>query len=187
MSNLNEIINKIEKIPYEAEDACYTAIGSFKAPFVPEDYDDFINLIASFFCSLQNTYLRINRSHDTSHDWGQVRSVLHQYYGPSGEKVAFHNAMTGINGGLREVLNKLAAGTTKQFAKQGIKAIVNNYWHNLSTDEKISAGKEYCEKYGHLLPSELMEVDAVRARLHLPDVLAIHPFVLYETRKNVGR
>lgn len=186
MSNLTAIINKIEKIPYEAEEACYTAIGSFKAPFVPEDYNDFINLIANFFCSLQNKYFRINRSPDTTHDWGQVRDVLLKSYGPSGDKVAFHMAITGTNGGLRAVLNVLSTGTAKQFAKQGIKAIVNNYWHSLSADEKIAAGKEYCEKYGHLLPSELMEVNAVRARMHLPDVLAIHPFVLQETRK-VGR
>ena len=119
-------------------------------------------------------------------DWGRCCQVLMREYGPNGEKAAFEMARTGNDGGLRDVLKRVARSMAKQFTGAEIRAKVKHYWDSLSVDDQLKASDEYLTKHGHLLPSELTEASAARVRANLPKVLEEHPKMLLRLGR-VGR
>jgi hypothetical protein len=119
-------------------------------------------------------------------DWGRCCQVLLKAYGSEGEKTAFELARTGNEGGLYSVLKKMATAMAEQYSKNEIAAKISFIWNSMSAEEKIAAGWEYVEKYGHLLPSELTEGSAARIRANLPKALEEHPKLIQRLRQ-VGR
>jgi len=102
-------------------------------------------------------------------------NALQKLYGHSGKQAAFEMARTGNEGGLYGVLKKIARSTVDEYAGNEIRARISDYWHNLTTQEKLDAAEEYLKKYGHLLPSELTEGSAARIRGFFHKVLEEHP------------
>ena len=86
--------------------------------------------------------------------WGRCVRVLMSKYGSQGEKAAFEMARTGTQGGLYDVLNKVAWHISENLATNEIQARINTFWHGLSAAERHDAADEYLARYGHLLPSE---------------------------------
>ena len=119
-------------------------------------------------------------------DWGRCCQVLMREYGPNGEKAAFEMTRTGNDGGLRDVLKRVARSMAKQVTDTEIRAKVKHYWDSLSVDDQLKASDEYLTKHGHLLPSELTEASAARVRANLPKVLEEHPKMLLRLGR-VGR
>jgi hypothetical protein len=183
MSELNRVIDKIEGIVQEVEDCCNDAINSIRVNEPIKTYEDFKKTMADSCCKIESSIQGIMRLVDEEMDWGRCMNVLSNIYGPSGPKVACHMAMTNENGGLYNVLKQVAKELSRQSVKNRIQSIVINYWDHLTADEKINAGKEYLEKYGHLLPSEFTESNGIRTLANFWKVLELHPYILEETRK----
>jgi hypothetical protein len=112
--------------------------------------------------------------------------MLRNIYGPGGEKVAFEKARTGNEGGLYAVLKALALTMGEHYAENEIRARIDQYWNQLTADEKLAAAGEYVGRYGHLLPSEMTEGSAGRILASFPRVLEMHPNLLQKIRR-VGR
>ena len=118
--------------------------------------------------------------------WGRCVQSLMDVYGRDGEKAAFEMARTGNDGGLYAVLKAVARHLADAYAENEVSAKVYAYWHGLSVDERLAAGGEYLQDYGHLLPSELTEGSAARVRAELPQVLIQHPRMMRRLGR-VGR
>ena len=159
------------------------AINSFSVPSSRiTDWEAFRSCAIRFMRHVEGRILRIQGTFDydpgMAFDWGRCCRILCREYGPNGEKAAFEMARTGNDGGLYGVLKRIARSMAKEFAEAEIRARVFHYWNGLSVDEKLEAGDEYLEKYGHLLPSELTESSAARVRANMPKVLEEHPKML---------
>jgi hypothetical protein len=74
----------------------------------------------------------------------------------------------------------------KDYAGNEIGGKIAIFWEALSTDEKVGACKEYLDKYGHLLPSELISGSAARILANFPKVLEEHPNVVKRLRSIGG-
>jgi len=94
---------------------------------------------------------------------------------------------TNKEGGLREVINKFTDTVVQNYAANEINAKISFYINNLSVPEKIAAGKEYVQKYGHLLPNELTESTAVRIQANFAKVLEKHVFMVYHLAKAASK
>lgn len=165
------------------------ALNSFDVESgIIEDWQEFKVVLTRFYCHVEKFVLRIlsSRRPDPDIDWGRCCRVLMQEYGANGEKAAFEMVRTGAEGGLYTVLKAVARRMIDEYAGREIAAKTNSFWNGLSTDEKLAASKEYLDKYGHLLPSEITEGSAARVRANFLKVLEEHPHLVKRLR-NVGR
>ncbi len=162
------------------------AINSFlPASAHISDWDEFRDYLERFIQHVEVYLLGLKQSRrmDRNFTWGQCVQILSKIYGHNGEKAAFEIARTGNEGGLYAVLKNLASKMSEQYADNEITARISNYWSSLSTDERLSAGGEFLEKYGHLLPCELTEGSSARIRANLPAVLTEYPRLLHHLKK----
>ena len=162
------------------------AMNSFKMESgMIQKWDDFKNVLTAFNWHVQRIILRtrLSRSPDPDIDWGRCCEILLKQYGLNGEKAAMEIARTGTEGGIYSILKKIAKRMIEEYAGNEIRAKIHQYWHSLSTDEKLAATDEYLEKYGHLLPSELTEGNAVRIKAGFIKVLQQHPHLIMRLRK----
>lgn len=190
-SKLDRLLDGIQpaKTVDQADRRADDAINSFcPRSALTENWNRFCDCL---ICFLRHTDVRLLRLRQEcpmtpSYDWGRCCQILARAYGTSGEKTAFEMARTGNEGGLYAVLKKFARTMAEQYADNEILAMVSFYWNGLSIDEQFSACDEYLEKYGHLLPSEITEGNAVRVRANLPKVLQEHPRLIQHLSR-IGR
>ncbi len=112
--------------------------------------------------------------------------ILMKVYGRSGEKAAFEMARTGNEGGLYGILKAVAMRIADDLSTNEITARVNAWWQAHSTEEVLEASRKYLDRYGHLLPSEMMDASAARIVANFPEVLKNHPKFVQRLR-HVGR
>jgi len=171
-------------------DRAGTAVNSFPFPdVIITQFDRFRYLLVRFSQHLDAKILRIESMPDMGVDfhWSRCYQILKQIYGPNGEKTAFDMIRTNKEGGLREVINKFTDTVVQNYAANEINAKISFYINNLSVPEKIAAGKEYVQKYGHLLPNELTESTAVRIQANFAKVLEKHVFMVYHLAKAASK
>lgn len=156
------------------------AINTFQASARIEKWDDFRYCMARFLQHIDFRVLRLSKPVDIAFDhylsW--FPHVLMNVYGPNGEKAAFEMARTGNEGGLYSVIKAVAMHQAEEYSQNEISAKVGAYLDRLSVDEQLDACSEYISKYGHLLPSEITEANAIRIRANFRKVLEKHPRLL---------
>ena len=171
-------------------DRAGTAVNSFPFPdVIITQFDRFRYLLVRFSQHLDAKILRIESIPDMGVDfhWSRCYQILKQIYGVNGEKTAFDMVRTNKEGGLREVINKFTDTVVQNYDANEISAKISFYINNLSVTEKIAAGKEYVQKYGHLLPNELTESTAVRIQANFAKVLEKHVFMVYHLAKAASK
>ena len=162
------------------------AVNSFHPSGSISNWTDFEETLGKFYCHVENTILRINRSFNHGMDCGRCSQLLNEEFGSSGYKAAFEMVRTGTEGGLYSVLKTIARRMSEKYAQNEISARISDFWNNLSVDEQLAVATEYLDKYGHLLPTELTEGYAVRIRANFVKVLEEHPRIVQRLRR-VGR
>lgn len=140
------------------------------------DEEDFRNLMVRCFVHLDGIASGTARRWiDPPQDWARCSEVLHRLYGSDGPRVAARWAVYGVEGGLRRVLRDLAQGFADLLAENEVAARVSEYWHALSTAERMAAVAEYRAKWGHLLPRDVQSEDEPRMVAYFPQYLKAHP------------
>jgi len=155
---------------------------------VVHQWDEFLSILARCYRHVENVVLRVNPPLPSNFelDWGRCNPLLDKLYWPGGIKAAMEIAQSGVEGGLRRVLNDLAMQMASQYAENEISARVNLYLEGLSTNEKFAAMDEYLKKFGHLLSAEFTEGSAVKIKANFRKVLEEHPHMLRRLR-NIAR
>ena len=188
LDNLLESIDPIRTLD-QVSARVDEAINSFQLEYGSiRRWDDFKFVLTRFFRHTENIVLRIHSPSqlDPDIDWGRCCRLLMKEYGTNGEKAAFEMVRTGSEGGLYTVLKAVAKRIIDEYASNEISARISYFWENLSVDEQIEATEEYLCKYGHLLPSELIEGSAARIRANFIKVLEEHPNLIKRMR-DIGR
>jgi len=165
------------------------ALNSFQMERgIVQNRDEFKTVLTELFCHTENTILGIcpHRSAHPDIDWDRCRHILIKEYGVNGVTAAFEIARAGTEGGIYAVLKAVVRQMAEEYAMNQIRSNISVFWETLSVDEKIEVSKEYLEKYGHLIPPELMEGGAVRIRAFFWKVLEEHPRIVKKLR-NVHR
>ena len=149
------------------------------------NWDEYEQYLAEFFRHLESVVLQIGTGMPGDKDYYSARCfhLLNRAYGDSGYKAAFEMVRTGKEGGLYRILKKIGDLMTEEYAQNEISARVYDYWNSLTLDEMLAAPDEYISKYGHLLPSELIEGSAARIKANFPKVLEEHPKMIHRMRK----
>ena len=190
-SNLDVLLEQIapSQIIDPVESRVNDSLNSFYADkAVIKDFYEFKALAIQFACHIENNVLQISMSHLAHGDmyWLHCTQIFDIEFGHGSEKTAFEISRTGNEGGFYKILKILAKGLAERYITQWIECRVHTYWNGLSVDEQLNAPLEYIEKYGHLLPSEMIEGSAGRIRADFTKVLIEHPFMIKRLR-NAGR
>ena len=141
-------------------------------------------LMARLYVHIQCTVLDIHPelAVDIEADWGRCCQHLKRVYGSESHYVAMHRIMTTMDGGLRGVINDLAACMAEEYARNEIAARIQRWWQHLTPGERLDAPKEYLANYGHLLPQSVREDGAPRVRAFFTQHLEEYPFALKKLR-----
>jgi len=193
-SQLDELLASIapQRTLTETAARADEAINSFRCDRAQlTDWDEFRRLLARFMLHVEGRCLRVphlaeGHRVDLEFHWGRCVRILMHAYGANGEKAAFEMARTGNDGGLYEVLKKVAHAVADDFAEREVSAMVAQFWDRLSAEEQHCVCDQYLSQYGHLLPSELTEGNAARVRANMPKVLQEHPRLMQRLNR-VGR
>ena len=118
--------------------------------------------------------------------WQRASRLLRKAYGTHGETAAYETQRAGAEGGFHGVLRRLATAAADEGIDKDIATRVDSFCKRLSADDYLAVGREYLEKHGHLLPAEMSEGSATRARLNLAALLKQHHRLLVATH-GVGR
>ena len=150
-----------------------------------QTWSEFKQVLTRFFRHIENVVLQVPtfRSPTPEIDWGRCSRLLIKEFGINGEKAAFEIIRTGVEGGLYKVLKAVARQMIDEYTGKEIPARINHFWNVLSTDEQFLVTEEYLDKYGHLLPSELTEGNALRIKANFLKVLEEHPRFMMRLRK----
>lgn len=164
-----------------------SAINSFplQSTFV-DSWEQFRDIVSRFVCHVENTILKINRPCDPDFDLGRAIRLLRKDFGPNADIAAAQIAISGVEGGLYQVLKSLATRMVEEYSENEVSAKVSHYWSGLSIEERLDASREYLKKFGHLLPGDVTEGSAPRVRAYLPKFLVKHPNLVRRLR-DVGR
>ena len=150
------------------------------------DYNRFEQVLSQFVRHIENQVLHMPSDFaPSSYDWAKCFRMLEREYGDQGHKVAFEMASTGIQGGLYEVLKRIAHHLVFEYAQNEISARVSFFWNDLSMDEKFAAIDEYANKYGKFLPKSYVEGSAVFLKMNFTKVLEEHPRMIQRLRNTI--
>jgi len=166
------------------------AVNSFPFPdVIITQFDQFKYLLVRFSQHLEAKIFRIESMPEMGVDfhWSHCYQILRQIYGVNCEKTAFDMIRTNKAGGLREVIKQFTDTVVQNYAAAEINAKISFYINDLSVPEKIAAGKEYVEKYGHLLPNEFTESGGFRIQANLAKILEKHVSILYDLAKSASK
>jgi len=177
-----------EKTIVETYNRANMAINTFRASAIIRKWDDFRYCMARFLQHIDVCVLRLSKPVDLSfgHYLSWFPYVLMKVYGTNGEKAAFEIARTGNEGGFYSVMKAVAMYQAEEYSNNEISAKVGTYLDGLSVDEQLDACSEYILKYGHLLPSEITEGNAIRIQANFRKALEKHPRMLLKF-SNMGR
>jgi glutathione S-transferase len=144
------------------------------------DYKEYQDVIAHFFAHVEGEVLRGSPLWPEGRDMYLHRAqvLLNEAYGTSGWKVAFEMARTGLEGGMRQVLDTLGERMALMYARNEIQARVSVFREELTPSQWLAAAEEYVAKFDDLLPSVLTEGGAYRLIASFHEVLIEHPFLL---------
>ena len=153
-----------------------------------DDFDEYRNCLASFCRHVEMEVLKYGSGvpYNKEFYWTRCSKILNDKFGPDGWKNAFDMVRTGKGGGLYRILKLIAEKMAENYAQNEISAHISDYLNNLTIDEKLAAVDEYVSKYGHLLPPEFTEVNAVRIKAHFQKILKEHPKTIRRMRQ-IGR
>ena len=190
-SKLDQVLGSIDpdKTVNQISARADTAINKFSMnKAVIKDWQAFRKKLAKFYCHVEGDVLGIGTDREVNFDmhWGRCCYLLMKKWGNNGEKAAFEMARTGKEGGFKRVLETIAQLMIQEYATNEISSKALSFWNNLSVDEKLAVVDEYLAKYGHLLPDELKESNAVRLKAQFHQVLIQHPNMM-KRLQNIGR
>ena len=196
---IKKMSTKLERLLYSISpeivlrpifDQANQALIGFPLPdVVIENFGQYQSVLIRLHGRLEAKILGIDSMPTATVDflWGHCYKILTQLYGPNGEKCAFDMIRTNKDGGFREVVNQFARTVAENYALNEIRAKITFYINGLSSVERLAAGAEYIEKFGHLLPEEMTELSAARIHDNFAEVLEKHPFMLYDLAKAAAK
>lgn len=188
-TRLQRLISYIEPIPDRIQQMGDEVAESFRVESSAiEDGVEFPRCFARFYHELDRKVLGI-RGREFDLKWTCERCVelLRQQYGQNPRHAVFDVVRTGAQGGLRRVLNDLAAAYCHDYALNLIRMTVQAYWDQREPSQLVADIREYISEWRHIIPSEIAEASAGRILGHFQEVLVYHPFVVRHLRNSTGR
>lgn len=159
-----------------SHDQCQELAGAALQQFMPRvanrrQISDLPGEVGRFRNLLDERILRLSEplSELFAHERGL--EALRAVYGPNALPVACAIVRSGMEGGFVGILHAVAEHKAKEYAKAEVRNKVLGFWNCLSAERKLELGREFIERWGHLLPSELTEGIGVRILEKLPEAL----------------
>ncbi len=191
MTDLDQLLEDLDpertiEPAFRRADAAINSFPLYHAQIL--EWVEFTACMANFVAHVESCVLRLKQPVRGSpeFEWGRAAAILMKVYGRSGEKTAFEFSRTGNEGGLYGVLKTVAMEISNELSTNEITARVHAFWQSHSHQEVLEASRQYLDRYGHLLPSEMTEGSAARIIANFLKVLENHPKLVQRLRR-VGR
>ena len=191
MYDLKSFLRTIDpdKTIWEAERRADQAFNSFDpGSWSINDRDEFLNCLSRFYWHVDSHILGTTRIQNPDPEFtkGLACGILFKLYGVHGINVALDMSRDGVEGGLYRVLKEFAAQRASYYGNNWISIRVTEFYNGLTNAEKAEAAKEYVREYGHLLPADHIQGEAVTVQWYFYDILKGHPELISRMRQ-IGR
>jgi hypothetical protein len=189
MEKLDRLLKRIDPSAnlYQISKQIDKAINTFRLNKASTaNWGEFKACLANFLCHSDKVMFNINQPVNPKMHYHRCLQFIKEEYGPNGEKIAFEMAQSGIDGGLYAVLKTIAERLARFYGQNKARYLVDEFWDNLSFNDRIKAAKHYREKYGRLIPPKYTESSIEYLTSQLPKILEEHPAMIQRMRR-VGR
>lgn len=122
-----------------------------------------------------------------NHVLSEAYRVLQREYGQNVRIHAYNQVRSGINGGLRGLLNTLLRLTVAEFSRLRSRTLVENYWAKTDPASLVQDSQDYVTRYSQLIPHELKEKGAGFLHAQFREVLIEHPISMNKLRQEIRR
>ena len=138
-------------------------------------------IITRYFWNLFCPSLPIEENWDSGneHVWGRASNFLKSYGSPLN---ALAVASSGVEGGLRGVLDELLNSYVEDQCKNRVGTLVSEYWNGSTPEELVNDSTKFVREYKDVLPPDKLEHNAAYLRGRYRDTLQELPFLLDQAR-----
>jgi len=146
--------------------------------------DDLEKVLTDFYGYVEKNVLNMRGSRISAKGihWAQCRNILEREYGYRWHITVLDLIMSGIEGGIYNVLKTIVDNMIGNYASTEIESRVTRFWNDLSAKERFNIADEYIEKYGDYLPYDFKVGNAAKLRMNMRKVLIQHPQLIDNAR-----
>lgn len=139
-----------DRLEREERDA-YEAFHTFSWPPRPTTVEEFDQCLAMFFCRHFEVTFGAKWDPEDVHEF-MYREPLEAYYGPTWRTNCLDMALSGVGGGLNEVLKRLSFSLSHLYAERCINGCVKRFLDPLSFNEVDKLSKTYVKHWKPIIP-----------------------------------
>lgn len=150
------------------------------------DYQDRLMLLGRIYNTVFNA-LETPVELDETNAWGFCyANVLQPLYGMKDALITVDRMLkSGVDGGLRRVLNDIAGYMLQDFSRKAVKGKVIKFWMELSDFQREIYMSDYYHDHRSLLPPIITEEGPEALFYWFPEVLEAHPTILQYVRRSL--
>lgn len=193
MSQLDELLDRIDprKTIDHGNVLLDKALNSYSfAKSQVDNNDEFMKVCGDFYWHVESTLLDLGPSVSPNDKMKQsfALNLLIDIFGRQNTDTAYRIASSGVEGGLFGVLRKMGEAMAKKHVDTQIAVEVSEFISRLMKNlpEYHATAREYAQKYGHLLPREALEDNAIYIAINFGKILNSHPYMVKRMRE-IGR
>lgn len=187
MADLNGILTGLDEtvIAQEIELKVDMALKNFpvSSPIV-SDYPEAEEITARFYQYVMSTMFGATVSDTLAR--GFVSLFLSRAY-PAGIDDAADVATTGVQGGILDLLRKVAEGIKKQLVQQYTGGTISAGVNLASWDDRVNLMESYVNQFASNVPASARRKTAMELASHAEEMIASHMQIASYFRKKLGR
>lgn len=118
-----------------------------------ENYAEFEDVIATYYNYHVSKCIAKGGSLSRTEASGRAKEILQQEYRRTGGDIntAYNDAHDATNGGLRNVLDRLADRLKAESVERYVRDVFDRHVEPVSWEQKVDIIKQFLERYGHVL------------------------------------
>ncbi len=122
-----------------------------------------------------------------NHVLSEAYRLLQREYGQNVRVHAYDQVRSGVDGGLRGLLNTLLRLAVAESSRLRSRTLVEDYWTTTDPGQLVRDSADYVAQYSQLIPHELREKGAGFLRSRFKEILIEHPSSINKLKKEIRR
>jgi hypothetical protein len=150
---------------------------------------EFGDCLLRCYLSIEAAVLELDRPMDSGQyalDIYRCRKVLHDLYGPKGWYTARTRATTGVEGGLRAVINEMARRMLDRTIAAVLQGEIEAWWYDVPKSERAKVVGDYLERFVTVLPQTVVRAGPA-IQEYFEKVLEEHIYMVHRLRQAASR
>lgn len=156
--------------------------------YLPQTYEEFMRIMTDFYENQWIGRLNLKNPVKMPEDYvhGYVWELLNRCFGEGGVEYAYTIAKTGVEGGLKAVLDKMYQSLYNEFEEHYISYIINKAL-GLSWESKVELMRQYVKKFSGQLPDGTSIKDPYQLATRCEEMIKNHVKLISHIKVRLSR